>query len=209
MELNLLPKEIIDINVIADSLGGVANAYNITPQDSILNSRGDQAYMEKIIQDAGGCTDFVAIITYPNTITQIPSHYSYTYTVGGFAIHDEFDNVNPDVVNAIRDDNDNADVIAIGVSNPVSIISVGLDTEQVVIKNSSTTSVQMNGYKLVSVRGNQVYTFPEYLLEAGKSVTVYSGKGSGDLKWTGSYMWNNDGDPAELYDPNGNLISSF
>ena len=35
----------------------------------------------KAIRDAGGCTDFVAIITYPNTKTQIPSHYSYTYTI--------------------------------------------------------------------------------------------------------------------------------
>ena len=34
-------------HVIADSLGGVANAYNITPQDSVLNRHGDQAYMER------------------------------------------------------------------------------------------------------------------------------------------------------------------
>ena len=67
-------------HVIADSLGGVSNAYNITPQDSTLNRHGDQAYMEKIIRDAGGCTDFEAIITYPNTETQIPSKYKYTYT---------------------------------------------------------------------------------------------------------------------------------
>ena len=32
-------------HVIADSLGGVANAYNITPQDSVLNRYGDQAYI--------------------------------------------------------------------------------------------------------------------------------------------------------------------
>lgn len=87
-------------HVIADSLGGVSNAYNITPQNSTLNRHGDQAYMEKVIRDAGGCTDFVAIITYPNTSTQIPSHYSYTYTINGNVINDEFDNVNPDEFNA-------------------------------------------------------------------------------------------------------------
>jgi hypothetical protein len=128
-------------------------------------------------------------------------------TNNGLAIHDEFDNVNPDAVNAII--NDNMSINPVSASSSVSIISVGLVTEQVVIMNSSTESVQMKGYKLVSVRGNQVYTFPDYLLGAGQSVTVYSGKGSGDLKWTGSYMWNNDGDPAELYDPSGNLISNF
>lgn len=57
----------------------------------------------------------------------------------------------------------------------VTITGVGLETEQVVIENTSAVSVQMSGYRLLSVRGNQFYTFPNYLLEAGKSVTVYSG----------------------------------
>ena len=63
-------------HVIADSLGGVANAYNITPQDSVLNRHGDQAYMERNIVQAGGATNFEAIITYPDTTTQVPSYYS-------------------------------------------------------------------------------------------------------------------------------------
>ena len=56
--------------------------------------------MEENIRKAGGCTDFEAIISYPNITTQIPSHYSYTYTLKGKVIHDEFDNVNPDEYNA-------------------------------------------------------------------------------------------------------------
>ncbi|WP_214834155.1 DNA/RNA non-specific endonuclease [Exiguobacterium sp. s152] len=86
-------------HVIADSLGGVSNAYNITPQDSTLNRYGDQAYMEDVIRKAGGATDFEAIITYPDTKTHIPSHYEYTYTVKGNVVTDSFDNVNPDEVN--------------------------------------------------------------------------------------------------------------
>ncbi len=93
-------KNLDEGHVIADSLGGVSNAYNITPQESTLNRHGDQAYMEKNIREAGGCTDFTAIITYPNTTTQIPSHYSYTYTLKGNVINDEFDNVNPDDYNS-------------------------------------------------------------------------------------------------------------
>ncbi|NYE09628.1 hypothetical protein F4694_006531 [Bacillus niacini] len=92
-------QELDEGHVIADSLGGVSNAYNITPQDSILNRHGDQAYMEKVIRDAGGCTDFVAVIQYPNTQTQIPNHYKFTYKIQGRTITDEFDNVNPDEVN--------------------------------------------------------------------------------------------------------------
>ncbi|GLI85178.1 hypothetical protein ANABIO32_29020 [Rossellomorea marisflavi] len=87
-------------HVIADSLGGVSNAYNITPQDSTLNRHGDQAYMEKVIRDAGGVTNFVAKISYPDTETQIPDHYTYTYIMKGRTVTDDFDNVNPDDVNA-------------------------------------------------------------------------------------------------------------
>jgi hypothetical protein len=87
-------------HIIADSLGGVSNAYNITPQDSTLNRHGDQAYMEDAIRKAGGATNFEAIVTYPNTETQIPSSYQYTYSLKGNKIVDTFDNVNPDEVNA-------------------------------------------------------------------------------------------------------------
>ena len=86
-------------HVIADSLGGVSNAYNITPQNSTLNRHGDQAYMEDVIRNAGGATNFEAIITYPNNETQIPSSYQYTYTVMGNEVVDTFENVNPDEVN--------------------------------------------------------------------------------------------------------------
>ncbi len=86
-------------HIIADSLGGVSNAYNITPQDSTLNRHGDQAYLEDAIRKAGGATDFEAIITYPDTKTQIPSSYQYTYTLKGNKVVDTFDNVDPDEVN--------------------------------------------------------------------------------------------------------------
>lgn len=89
-------KDLDEGHVIADSLGGVSNAYNITPQDSTLNRHGDQAYMEDAIRKAGGATDFEAIITYPNTKTQIPSRYKYTYTIKGNRVVDEYANGNPD-----------------------------------------------------------------------------------------------------------------
>lgn len=100
-------------HIIADSLGGVANAYNITPQNSTLNRHGNQAYMEKIIRDTGGCKDFIAIITYPDTKTQIPSSYKYTYTInvkGKTQTNiDEFKNVNPDKENAKIINSENID----------------------------------------------------------------------------------------------------
>ncbi len=86
-------------HIIADSLGGVSNAYNITPQSNTLNQHGDQAYMEEVIHDAGVCTDFEQTITYPDTTTQIPSHYHYAFTITGNVITEDFDNVNPDQIN--------------------------------------------------------------------------------------------------------------
>lgn len=85
-------------HIIADSLGGVANAYNITPQNSHLNRHGPQARMEKRIRTAHGCTDFTATITYPNPKTQIPSAYHYTYKLRGVdtIIKEKFTNTNPE-----------------------------------------------------------------------------------------------------------------
>jgi hypothetical protein len=78
-------------HVIADSLGGVSNAYNITPQESYTNRYGKQAQMEEHIRNAGGCTDFLAIITYDDE-TQIPTHYSYSYKINGKTYSVEFNN---------------------------------------------------------------------------------------------------------------------
>lgn len=70
-------------HVIADSLGGASNAYNITPQGSQLNRYGTQADIEEDIRSAGGATNFVADIEYPDTETQIPTSYTITYTIDG------------------------------------------------------------------------------------------------------------------------------
>lgn len=70
-------------HVIADSLGGTSNAYNITPQESSLNRHGIQAEIEDQIRDAGGATNFTAEIEYPDTQTQIPSSYTLSYEING------------------------------------------------------------------------------------------------------------------------------
>ncbi len=196
-------------HVIADSLGGVSNAYNITPQESTLNRHGDQAYMEKVIRDAGGCTNFTAEITYPNTTTQIPNHYSYTYTLKGKVIHDEFDNVNPDKVNEELGIN-NQDGQA---SSGVTISELDKKAEYIVIKNSSGNAVDLTGWKIVSVLGNQSFTFPAFSLAAGAIVKVGdSANNSGiDFHWLdGGGTWNNSkSDPAELYDSSGQLVDTY
>ncbi|MBM7697434.1 hypothetical protein JOD44_002598 [Salimicrobium jeotgali] len=153
-------------HVIADSLGGVSNAYNITPQESTLNRHGDQPYMEDAIRNAGGATDFEAVISYPDTETQIPSSYQYTYTIQGNEVVDTFDNVNPDEVNE----------------------SLGLTDDE-----SSTDSFDSNGaaeeanVSSVDANGNGQVTIQE-AEDAGYSMPITSDH------WLYQHMQDRDGD---------------
>jgi len=207
-------------HIIADSLGGVSNAYNITPQNSTLNRHGDQAYMEKAIRDAGGCTDFVANMTYPDTKTQIPSHYSYTYTIKGNVINDEFDNVNPDAVNAKLETNKPAKEQIVSENQDIDlenkdIVITNLDkkAEYIIIKNSSSDSVYLTGWKIISVTGNQSFTFPKFTLNSHSTVKVGDSEKNSDVDFhwlDGRGTWNNSkSDPAELYNANGELVDRY
>lgn len=200
-------------HVIADSLGGVSNAYNITPQESTLNRHGDQAYMEKNIRDAGGCTDFVAIITYPNTDTQIPSHYSYTYTINGNVVHDEFDNINPDKANAQLETKESTEKQTILTSKEVMITELDKKAEYIVITNSSSNAIDLTGWKIISVRGNQSFTFPKFTLDSNSSVKIGDSAKNVDVEFhwlDGKGTWNNSkSDPAELYNPKGELVDKY
>ncbi|WP_080844028.1 DNA/RNA non-specific endonuclease [Cytobacillus gottheilii] len=152
-------------HVIADSLGGVSNAYNITPQDSTLNRHGDQAYLEDTIRKAGGATHFEAIITYPDTVTQIPSSYQYTYTVKGNVITDSFDNVNPDKVNE----------------------SLGLTGSKDTEPDSASSSTNEGDLSNIDTNGNGQVTIAE-AKAAGFSMPIMSDH------WLYKYMDDRDGD---------------
>ncbi|EGP5301838.1 hypothetical protein EAC14_11905 [Enterococcus faecium] len=162
-------------HIIADSLGGVANAYNITPQDSVLNRHGDQAYMERTIQQAGGATNFEAIITYPNTTTQIPSHYKYTYTVNGNQVVDEFDNINPDEYNEQQG--------LTGGSNESSSSS----TESSAPESAAPSTPAEGDVSTVDANGNGTVTIDE-AKSAGYSMPITSDH------WLYQYMRDNDND---------------
>jgi len=94
----------------------------------------------------------------------------------------------------------------------VRIESIDLAAEVVIIKNTENTAVDMNGWKLISEVGNQQFIFPALVLQPGEVVKVTSGANakdnpSGELLWTKSYIWNNDGDPGALYNASGILVS--
>lgn len=83
-------------HVIADSLGGQSNVYNLTPQNSTLNRHGDQAFIEDQIRKAGGAADFHAVITYPDAHSDVPSRYSIAYSLEDAPRVRTFANIDPD-----------------------------------------------------------------------------------------------------------------
>lgn len=94
------------------------------------------------------------------------------------------------------------------------LLTVDLEKELVVIKNVYDKTIDLTGYVLVSVKGNQQFTFPTVILKPGETVTVTSGKDARSdppryLLWTKQNIWNNDGDPAKLFTPDGKLVATY
>ncbi|WP_270370796.1 DNA/RNA non-specific endonuclease [Aerococcus urinaeequi] len=159
-------------HVIAGSLGGVSNAYNITPQDSVLNRHGDQAYMERNIVQAGGATNFEAIITYPDTTTQVPSSYKYTYTINGYQVVDEFQNINPDEYNA-------AQGLTRKDSSPSGSSGIATFAAPTETAGGDVSAVDTNGNGQVTIQEAK---------NAGYAMPIYSDH------WLYPYMDDRDGD---------------
>ncbi|HZG70379.1 MAG TPA: S-layer homology domain-containing protein [Chondromyces sp.] len=103
----------------------------------------------------------------------------------------------------------------IPVTGDARIVSKNLSTEVVAIKNNGNTSIDMSGWYLVSVEGNQRFDFPDgYILKAGATVYITSGPNAKHqppayLKWTTANIWNNSGDMARLYNGNGVKVSEL
>lgn len=83
-------------HIIADSLGGVSNAYNITPENSYLNRKGKQYQMEdylrKQLKENRKITNFKCEIKYDNKFTFIPSSYSFSWENNGIEENVSFEN---------------------------------------------------------------------------------------------------------------------
>lgn len=96
----------------------------------------------------------------------------------------------------------------------VVLESVDRAAEIVILKNNNAKDVDLSGWVLVSVKGDQRYTIPDgTMLTAGGTLRILSGKDAvetaGSLVWSNQNIWNNDNDPAELYNAAGKLVDQL
>ena len=96
----------------------------------------------------------------------------------------------------------------------VEITDLSLTDEWVEIKNNGNSAVDMTGWTLEDAGAMpHVYTFPEFSLNAGKSVMVNTSMGTDAatvLYWgKKSSIWNNDGDTATLKNAQGEVVSEL
>lgn len=99
-------------------------------------------------------------------------------------------------------------------SKSVVITDLDVKGEMVTIENKSDKTVDMSYWKLVSKKGYQTYDFPVgYKLQSGETIYIASGAQKQHLRryihWLSDYLWNNDGDKAQLYDDKGELVDEF
>ncbi|MEV6616181.1 lamin tail domain-containing protein [Streptomyces sp. NPDC051051] len=89
--------------------------------------------------------------------------------------------------------------------------NTSLNGEWVKIKNSTSSTVSLKGWKIKDVTG-YTYTFGDVRIAAGSSKKVHTGKGTNtgtDKYWGRSwYVWNNTGDTAKLYRASGAKVDS-
>lgn len=85
--------------------------------------------------------------------------------------------------------------------------------EFVTITNKTDEAISLTGWKLVSVRGNQIYTFKQFTLNPQEKVIISSSEEPINaaftvLQWGEENIWNNsESDPAELYNTFNELVS--
>lgn len=93
----------------------------------------------------------------------------------------------------------------------VTITALDCQGEAVTVRNGGSSPADLTGWSIHDEGIKHTYKFPAgYTLAPGASVIIRSGgpAGSGELAWTNSFVWNNDGDAAHLLNAGGALVST-
>lgn len=100
------------------------------------------------------------------------------------------------------------------IEKDICIESIDLQAELAIVKNKSNKPKNISGWTLLSVKGEQKFIFPEATtIRPGEILKIKSGrsaeKDKKTLVWTKAYIWNNNGDKAELYNNESKLVDSY
>ena len=93
----------------------------------------------------------------------------------------------------------------------VTVTALDCQGEAVTVRNGGFVPADLTGWSIHDEGIKHTYRFPAgYTLAPGASVTIRSGgpAGPGELGWTGSSVWNNDGDTAHLLNAGGAVAST-
>ena len=93
----------------------------------------------------------------------------------------------------------------------VTVTALDCQGETVTVRNGGSVPAALNGWSIHDDGIKHTYRFPAgYTLPPGASVTIRSDgpAGPGELGWTNSPVWNNDGDTAHLLNAGGAVVST-
>ncbi|MFJ3902303.1 lamin tail domain-containing protein [Streptomyces sp. NPDC090025] len=89
--------------------------------------------------------------------------------------------------------------------------TASLNAEYVQIRNTTGGAVNLRGWTVTDA-SNHRYTFGNFTLGKGKTVTVHTGKGRNSAahvyQGRGAYVWNNDRDTATLRRAGGGWVDN-
>ena len=80
--------------------------------------------------------------------------------------------------------------------------------EYVEVKNRGKVDFNLNGYYIKGSKGSEVFYFGNLVLKPLESVKVYTNQGTYSFK-SNTAIWNNSGETAYLYNPNGQIVSEW
>lgn len=81
--------------------------------------------------------------------------------------------------------------------------------EYVEIVNNGNETVELEGYQLISTKGNNKYVFEDVLLEPRETINVFSGPDATENIWSNSFIHNNDGDGVILQNAKSDMIAFY
>ncbi len=80
----------------------------------------------------------------------------------------------------------------------------------VLVANNATTEMNLTNWRVVTDNNNATFTFPIFMLEQGKIVTIHTHKNNNTAEdlFGSNFMWNGTNE-IKLLDDHGSLVSDY